>query len=485
MKFIDCYKSLAEEKFEEEEINTKNINMWDKCIKVLLNDLLEKINHDENLSNTSKRIGLDEDTTIEKLNIFYSILFKFELKQIKELSFIPNEKGIYKNLKFLYINVGIDDEIKEVLTQLSPEKSFDKILIHHKIKLNDNFNHSQKKLEDIASIIDKEVQTIYSKIDLSIQTNKEEDFKIDENIQKAFRLLIQKWLNEHKDKLDLFEFIKSHLADISLKVLFDKNIKKTLDNLLISNPSAFIEMMTLPSSPLFFSDFSVIDEFDEEDDDSFDGTRDVSLNQGNLNLNFNNFGIGNIPNNNNRRRRRRNRNRNRNRNNNNDNSNYSQNYNNYNYNYNNINYDYNNNSNNINMTRIRNEERMKKYCMAQAYVYEKCLGSHIFNDVIWENKISENEEGELVILGNSHRYKVKKDDSEYDLIVKTNENKEHKIKVKLGENSNSCYLKFKYNSSQWSLFNNESLSVIFAFVCLKNEDIPEIIFAKNLDLNNL
>ena len=137
------------------------------------------------------------------------------------------------------------------------------------------------------------------------------------------------------------------------------------------------------------------------------------------------------------------------------------------------------------MTRIRNEERMKKYCMAQAYVYEKCLGSHIFNDVIWENKISENEEGELVILGNSHRYKVKKDDSEYDLIVKTNENKEHKIKVKLGENSNSCYLKFKYNSSQWSLFNNESLSVIFAFVCLKNEDIPEIIFAKNLDLNNL
>jgi hypothetical protein len=128
---------------------------------------------------------------------------------------------------------------------------------------------------------------------------------------------------------------------------------------------------------------------------------------------------------------------------------------------------------------------MKKYCMAQAYVYEKCLGSHIFNDVIWDNKISENEEGELVILGNSHRYKVKKVDSEYDLIVKTNENKEYKIKVKSGENSNSSYLKFKYNSSQWSLFKNESLSFIFAFVSLKNEDIPEIIFAKNLDLNNL
>ena len=506
LKFIDCYKSLAGENFEEEEISTKNINIWDRCINILLNDLLDIISKDENLINTSERIGLDEDKTIEKLNIFYSILFKFDIKKIKEISFIPNEKGIYKNLKELYINAGIDDEIKEVLTQLSPEKSFDNILIHHKIILNTNFSHSQKKLEDISSIIDKEVKTIYSKIDLSLQTNKEEDFKIDENIQKTFKLLIQKWLKEHRDKIELFEFIKSHLADISLKILFDKNVKKTLDNLLISDPKAFIEMLTLPNPPLFFSDFSVIDENEDDDDDSFDGTRDISLNQGNQNLIFNNFAFGNIQNNdnnnnnnnnynyyynfnnnNNRRRsRRRNRNRNRNNNNNNNNdNNYNDNnfsYNNY--NFNNSNYDYNNISNNIDMTRIRIEERMKKYCMAQAYVYEKCLTSHLFIDVIWNNKINENEEGELVILGNSHRYKVKKVDSEYDLIVKTNENKEYKIKVKSGENSNSCYLKFKYSSSQWSLFNNESLSVIFAFVSLKNEE-PEIIFAKNLDLNNL
>ena len=40
-------------------------------------------------------------------------------------------------------------------------------------------------------------------------------------------------------------------------------------------------------------------------------------------------------------------------------------------------------------------------------------------------------------------YKFKKVDSEYDLIVKTNENREYKIKVKSGENSNSSYLKFK------------------------------------------
>ena len=175
------------------------------------------------------------------------------------------------------------------------------------------------------------------------------------------------------------------MADISLKILFDESIKRALDNLLINDPNAFIEMIRLPNSPLFFSNISVIDENenDDEDDDSLDGTRDISLNQGNLN--FNNFAFSNIPNNNNNNHSRRHRN------NNNYNSNCS-NYSNY----------------NIDRTRIRNEERMKKYCMAQAYVYEKCLESHLFIDVIWDNKISENEEGKLVILGNSHRYNVRK-----------------------------------------------------------------------------
>ena len=134
-------------------------------------------------------------------------------------------------------------------------------------------------------------------------------------------------------------------------------------------------MMTLPSSPLFFLDCSIIDKIDEDDDDSLDGKKDVSLNQGNLNLNFNNFGIGNITNNNYNNNNYLRRRRNRNRNNYNDNNNYS-------HKYNDSNNDYNNNSNNINMKRIRKEERMKKFNMGQAYVYEKCLGSHIFNDVI-------------------------------------------------------------------------------------------------------
>ena len=143
LKFIDSYKSLLKEKFEEEEINTNNINIWDIAIKILLHELLQVIHKDKNIKETSERIGLDEDKTIEKLNIFYPILFKFwdHLKPTK-FCFIPNEKGIYQSIEKIFSNNGIDNEIKQVLTILNEKESFDNILIHHKIDLG--IKHQEK-----------------------------------------------------------------------------------------------------------------------------------------------------------------------------------------------------------------------------------------------------------------------------------------------------------------------------------------------------
>ena len=73
-KFIDTYKALTGEKFNEEQINTNNIIVWEKAIKILLEELLNIINNDKNIEETSKRIKLDEDKTIEKLNIYLFIL---------------------------------------------------------------------------------------------------------------------------------------------------------------------------------------------------------------------------------------------------------------------------------------------------------------------------------------------------------------------------------------------------------------------------
>ena len=396
-------------------------------------------------------------------------------KKLK-LNFIPNEKGIYKKLSEIYINFDIDNEIKEVLSLLDEKKSFDHILIHHKIILE--IQHNQKKLEDIASVIDKEIKNIYYSID---QNNNKEENEIDENIKKPCRLLIQKWFKEHIDKIKLFDFISTHLSDICIKILFDKETKKIINELLINDLQGFIDIINFqgnPNSPFFYDDS--VSEIEEES--SLDATRDNSINLGN---NLNNLFINNIINNNN------NNNNNINNNNNNNNINYVH------YLYprnrrgnrarNNINnnYNYNYNHNYIDWARLRYEEGIKKYCLAQALVYEKLVESHLFNLIEWVNKVNEGQEGELVTLSNGHRYKVKKTVSEFEFKVKTNQNKEYKIKVKRGENSRNSYLKYKFTNSDWSLFKNEMPNKIFAFVNLKSENFAEIIFSKSLKLEEL
>ena len=113
------------------------------------------------------------------------------------------------------------------------------------------------------------------------------------------------------------------------------------------------------------------------------------------------------------------------------------------------------------------------------------LESHLFNEIEWINKINEDQEGELITLSNGHRYNVKKTVVDYEFKVKTNQNKEYKIKVKRGENSKNSFLKYKFNNSEWNLFKNETVNNIFAFVNLKYENNSEIIFSKTLKLNEL
>ena len=470
--FIECYKALAEEDFEEEEINTSMEMLWDKAIKILLNELLEIIDIDKNISETSSRIKLDEDKTIEKLNILYSILFKFELnKRYTKLNFIPNMKGVYKKLNEIFSNNNIDEELIKILSLLNEKESFEHKLIHQKINLNKS--HAQKSLEDIATVIDKEIKTQYTKIDIIIQSK--EEVKIDDNLKQACGLLIQKWFRENKGKIDLFEFTKNHLVDISVKILLDKKIKDILENLLINDPTTLIEILNFqnPMAPILWSDESMIDDISEMSM-SINETRDNSLvQQNNFNhMNFLNFINGNNDNNNDNII-------------NNNNINDDNNIINIGNNNNIIRNRRNNNYNNYLMNIIRNryDEGIHNYCLSQAYVYEELLASNLFDEINWKNRLDENEYGELITL-NEHRYKVKKVVETFDFIVKTKQNKQYKISVKRGDKSRNNYLKFAYTSSQWDLFKNEPQNIIFAFVSL-NRIHPEIIFAKNIDLRDL
>ena len=334
--------------------------------------------------------------------------------------------------------------------------SFDHILIHHKVNLD--INHSEKKLEDIANIIDKEIEKRYYKIDKMIQTEKG-NVEIDENFQKACQLLFQKWFKKYEDKIQLFEFTKSHLVDISVKILFDENVKQILEELLIDDPLSLIDILKKKHSNEFppnqLPDESSIEDKDKSLSFSFNTNLDNlsnQANQNNLNINL----INNINNNS--------------INNNNKNDHKNQQRNKY--------------RNDGNSGQNRYEVQIRKFCMAQAYVYEKLVDSHLFQEINWKNKLPENENGELIILPNNHKYNVKKSFSNYDFIIKNKNNESYKISVKIGKFSKN-YMKFNFKYSQWSSLNTELKSIVFAFVSLKSENNPQIYFTKNILLNEL
>ena len=461
LKFIECYKTLSGESYDEEEINTENIMMWDKPIKILLIELLKIIDKDKNIDATMERIEEDEDKIIENLNILYSIIYQFKInktdKQVKSFSYVPNRKGVYKKTKDIYENSDIDEDILEILEILNEKISFEHILRHNGIILDKN--HEKKTLKDIALVIDKEIKKRYDKID---EDDQKYEILDDDKFRKGCQLLFQKWFKDHKDKIILFEFASNHLIDISMKFLFSKETRNTLENILINDPQTLDKLIKCNNPNIYlFNDES----FWEVDDSFFsmDSSFSATLDNSSMQPNNNNFFI----------------------NNNNDNSRNM-----FINNYINIR----NNNYYKKYVQMKNDKILKKYCLAQAYVYEKLINSKYLKEVQWKNKVGENEEEDedeeeneiiQVTLNNNHRYKIKQSYEPYDFIVKTRNNKSYRIAVQNGDKSRKSYLKFSFSYPQWNLLYSEQDNFIVALVSLKNENIPDIYFEKNIKLNQL
>ena len=235
-KFISCYKVISGEKIEEEEINTTDISIWDKAIKILLIDLLKKINEDENMSGTIKRLKITEDKEndiFNSLNNFYYIIFYYlreddEKKIINDFSFIPNELKEYKCLNDVYINTDIDKEIKNIFSYLVKDNKYENILIHEKINLP--IPHKEKCLVHIASEIDKMIKTYYTKIDAIVDKSK---VKIEETYKTVSKKLITEWFKMHKKEKEKFEFINDHIVEIYIKIILEGKYKELFDDLII------------------------------------------------------------------------------------------------------------------------------------------------------------------------------------------------------------------------------------------------------------
>ena len=75
--FIDCYKKLSKIEFNEEEIETKHIDLWKRTIEILLIKTLEIINNDKSITKTSERTETAKNKKLRigiRINLIISIL---------------------------------------------------------------------------------------------------------------------------------------------------------------------------------------------------------------------------------------------------------------------------------------------------------------------------------------------------------------------------------------------------------------------------
>ena len=523
-EFRDCYMTLSGEKIEGEEIETENILIWEKSIKILLKDLIKIIHKDTKIEITSKRIELNEEQIIIYLNKFYSFFFEYfqDDKEFENYKFVPNEKGDYMQINKVYENKDIDDDIIEILKLKNETKDFKNELIRKKIILSQI--HQKKTLEEIAEVIDIEFKVYYKELEFKNEIHKKNENnnkqkpEIEERIKTSWQKLTNEWLLKNEDKIILFPYISEHICEISFKLLSEEysNFKNQLKSLMMRNPKETMnykfknqeqELQQISRiEPIIWRDqSSFIDENDRTLINSLNQTRDNSRIGNNINLNnfnnlinnnynynhhnynhnlnnnnnnlFNNFMNNNINNINN--------NNNRNNINNNNNINNINNNNNRNNSRNNSRNN-NRNNNNINNNNDANNLDLKKYYLCQGYVYENLKNSNLFKEIEWKNKVRENEEGEEITLLNQNKYKVKKPRYEYDFIVITNQDKKFYISVKRGKKIDSHkHLYFGFKKKQWDLFGEEQISLILAFVRLLENQEPQIFYAKNDKINKL
>jgi hypothetical protein len=238
-KFLKCYKAISGEKINEEEIDTMNISLWEKTIEILSIEILKILDKDKIISHSLIRMNLnEEEELIQNLNLFYSILFLYikDKNTINLYNFIPNEKKHYKKYNDIFCNKDIDKEIRLILAYLDENNIFDDILIYYKIKFG--ITHQQKTLEDITKEVDKEIKKKFTNVDNLFEVQKKEII-IDEKLKIACQKLIHEWFVIHSDKRNLFDFVNSHISDICIKILCDKDFKDKLDEIFITNQEYF------------------------------------------------------------------------------------------------------------------------------------------------------------------------------------------------------------------------------------------------------
>lgn len=234
-KFGQCFMILLGEKYQMEQIETNYPTLWNICIPILAEYVLQLLDEDKNIENLCKRINVSEDEIYKVLNDFYSIIEKKKYGY----NFIPNENKNF--VEKLYVTDDIDSDLKEVLRLLNENEDFSEILLNPKVDRS-NWDFPKKFVKDIAIIIDKNMKENY-KMFKNDRNNK--DFN-EENFKKACSIIITQWFPKYysnKEYIDYFEYTQKKTLEILLDVLSDKEEVENIRESIFQNPFGLIKYL--------------------------------------------------------------------------------------------------------------------------------------------------------------------------------------------------------------------------------------------------
>lgn len=146
----DFYQDVPEQKGLESWIST----VWEECDKWLVRTLIQDISHKQNISNLTNHLSQDSLTWLNNF-VTFVVNQGFEA-YLNEYAILPNQQGIFKKRRELFVDHKIDDVLKDILEDLNCDCRSE--LLATEISLN--IDDKAQKSSDIAHKISEKVEQI-------------------------------------------------------------------------------------------------------------------------------------------------------------------------------------------------------------------------------------------------------------------------------------------------------------------------------------
>lgn len=139
----------------KEHIDKWNEIIWKDCYKFSISELSREIERKESIDGLADFLKEKEDDTIDFLNEYYSLL-NVEGAHIKDIvadeyEVIPNQLGVFKKKSELFVDKGIDEELKNACSLITNDPR--EYLVHLGVNTGNGILYTIKKNDNLINEI--------------------------------------------------------------------------------------------------------------------------------------------------------------------------------------------------------------------------------------------------------------------------------------------------------------------------------------------